>query len=64
MPNPEIFLKDFMHDIEHLHSNPISCHQVKFDMAGKGIFVCDAPARSALKNIKSHNAYNSVNVAQ
>lgn len=50
------YLKDFVDEIQQLVSNGImlneTCYPVKMTS-----FVCDAPARAYLKNVKSHTGY-------
>ena len=59
MPDPSILLHEFFNDLVALKSSNIKCGDLEFRMANNGIYVCDAPARSSLKRIKSHTAYSS-----
>ena len=60
MPPPELLLKQFLDDINHLQSSFIAWNGIKYILAKDGlIFCCDAPARSSLKKIVSHCGYKS-----
>nr|CAB3260130.1 transposase domain-containing protein [Phallusia mammillata] len=59
MPVSEVFLLDLLNDLKDLRSNNIFQGHLCLKFCGNGIFVCDAPARSCLKQIKSHSGYNS-----
>jgi hypothetical protein len=50
------FLKDFLSELEHLLSNGFRCENT-FVKIVIDCFVCDAPARAYMKNVKSHCAY-------
>ncbi|XP_078487356.1 uncharacterized protein LOC144745231 [Ciona intestinalis] len=56
MPDLTVFLKDFLRDMNCLHT--VICENVTFKLSNC-IFVCDAPARASLKCIKSHSGYSS-----
>ena len=57
MPDPSILLHVFLNDLVAVKSSNIKCGDLEFRMANNGIYVCDAPARSSLKRIKSHTTY-------
>src|SRR6218665_531926 len=54
--NVEAFLSDFIQEMKGLLQ-----HGIQFDDSNYAVvlhsFVCDAPARALLKNVKGHNAY-------
>lgn len=60
MPDSNILLEKFLSDIRQL-----KCNSEVINIDGKLfknthiLFVCDAPARSAIKKIKSHTGYHS-----
>ena len=56
---PPIFLPKFLDDINGLFANPIVINTRTFCLGNKGIYVCDAPARASLKQIKSHTGYSA-----
>ena len=58
MPPADVLLQDFLLDVYQLRSVGISCNNVNFRLGNNGIYVCDAPARSSLKQIKSHSGYS------
>ena len=58
-PPAEILLQDFLWDLNQLRSTGICCNNVNFRLGNNGIYVCDAPARSSLKQIKSHSGSSS-----
>ena len=59
MPSPKVFLKRFLSELSKLKENPLVHDSVTFKLASYGIYVCDSPARSALKGIKFHSGYSS-----
>ena len=59
MPPPNLFLADFLNDLAYLNEQGIEVHGAKFVIEHFGTYICDAPARSSLKLIKSHSGYNS-----
>ena len=59
MPPAEVLLQDFIRDLNQLRSVDISCNNVNFRLENHGIYACDAPGRSSLKQIKSHSRYSS-----
>lgn len=59
MPPTHIYLKKFLKDVEYVMNNPLICQSNEYRMKCFPIFVCDAPARSSLKAIKSHTGYDS-----
>ncbi|CAK8697393.1 unnamed protein product [Clavelina lepadiformis] len=59
MPSADVFLKALMDDLRFLENTPATTKGLSYHLANRGIFVCDAPARSSLKAIKSHTGYNS-----
>ena len=59
VPPAEVLLQDFIQDINQLRSVDISCNNVNFRLENHGIYACDAPARTSLKQIKSHSGYSS-----
>jgi len=57
MPDTEIFLSDFIRDIKELQNGLITKKgEIKMVL---GPFICDAPIRSALKEIIGHCGYSS-----
>lgn len=52
MPNPDVFLSQFLDDVNSLI---IKCQYQCYLAA----FVCDAPVRANLKNIISHSGYTT-----
>lgn len=58
IPDPQIFLHKFLKDLKELKLNPIEVNGKVFILS-KTIYCCDAPARSALKKIKSHTGYHA-----
>ena len=59
LPSPEVFLEQLLRDLNFLKSETIQSGNRTFVMNEKVIFLCDAPMRSYLKQIKSHAGYNS-----
>lgn len=59
LPNPTLFLDSLLTDIRDLQKNSMCSSTHTFELGNSGIFVCDAPARSSLKLIKSHTGYYS-----
>ncbi|XP_072400949.1 uncharacterized protein [Diabrotica undecimpunctata] len=58
-PQPlNLFLDDFISELKHLIDNTF-CFKGKLYEIKVFAFICDAPARSFLKCIKSHNGYSS-----
>jgi hypothetical protein len=51
------YLQDFMEELPDLLKNGIHSEQIHYS-ALLECFVCDAPARSFIKNVKSHNGYH------
>ena len=58
MPHPDIFLSKFYEDLDSLVSDCITIGSKEVRVHLKA-FICDAPARSALKGIVSHTGYGS-----
>ena len=54
----EDFLEDFLDEFTELQTNPISVNGKEIHVGIKA-FICDAPARAFLKNIKGHTGYHS-----
>ena len=52
------FLRDFVAELGHLLDSGLILGDTHFDVRIHS-FVCDAPARAFLKNIKSHSGYSS-----
>ena len=50
------YLQDFVQELSTLLKKGVSCGDVHYGLE-LGCFVCDAPARAFLKNVKSHTAY-------
>ena len=57
MPSPSTMPPKFLDDLDYLFANPIIVKPRAYCMGNKGIYVCDAPARTSLKLITSHNGY-------
>ena len=58
MPEPRTFLDKFLSDLVTLKSSCIISNDVPFKLANNGVYICDAPARSSLKKIKTQTAYS------
>ena len=56
--NVSEFMMDFLREYKELHENDLDFHGKLFRVNLK-VFICDSPARSFIKCIKQHNAYNS-----
>lgn len=54
--NIEAFLSNFVEEMKVLLEHGIHLHDSHYNVALHS-FVCDAPARALLKNVKGHNAY-------
>ena len=59
LPTIHVFLKQFLDDVKFLYHNPFCFGDSSFALGDMGIYVCDAPMRSALKCIKAHSGYYS-----
>ena len=57
MPPVNIFLENFVNELSILIKNGLVVKEKKITFTVKA-FVCDAPARAALKKIVNHNSYN------
>ncbi|KAL4713328.1 hypothetical protein ACJJTC_012400 [Scirpophaga incertulas] len=58
-PDPlDIYLEDFIQELDLLVQNGLLCND-RIISVSVHCFVCDMPARSFLKNVKSHNGYSS-----
>ena len=55
MSPPSILLPKFLNDLDYLVANPIIVKPRAYCMGSKSIYVCDAPARTSLKLMTSHN---------
>lgn len=49
------YLEDFVRDLRDCKANGLMCRNRRFEVQEK-CFICDAPARAFVKNIKGHNA--------
>nr|CAB3260125.1 transposase domain-containing protein [Phallusia mammillata] len=59
MSSPDIFLKDFFVDNDFLNRNLLTSDKNRFYLSNHVAFICDAPARSTLKCIKTHTGYSA-----
>ena len=56
-PSVPDYVQDFVEKLSVLLANGITCNAIHFSVV-IDCFVCDAPARSFIKNVKSHNGYH------
>ena len=59
MPSTYEFLKRFLEGVKYLLTHHLVCGSCMYNMKDYPIFVCDAPAWSSLKAVKSHTGYYS-----